>query len=374
MLRGHAESVNGLAFAPSDLLLASAGSDRTIKLWDPATGQERGALKGHAGPVRTLAFSADGRTLASGGGDSQVKLWDLANQARPPLRIDLGQDATHTAVTAWKRDGQTLATVSHRDRLVRLWDLLAEKEQVCLQGYTRAIEALAISSDGKLMAVAFDDQSIRIHELDTGRSRSPLTGHQARIESLRFAPDGRTLAAADRAGKVRLWDVPAGKAIGEEEHTGAIRALAFSSDGQKLAAGGERGNVRLWDIAAGSSSLAIADLPFTVEQLAFSPNDKILAVLGSTQLVIWDVPLRQTRARLKLPAGPAVLAFTPDGKTLATGQADGDITLWDPVTGQERATLSGHGGPIQARSFTADGQVLISAGQDGVVQVWRGSR
>ena len=155
-----------------------------------------------------------------------------------------------------------------------------------------------------------------------------------------------------------------------------MRALVFSADSKLLAAGGDRGNVRLWDTAGDSSSLALADLPFTVEQFAFAPDGQTLAVAGSTNmagsLVLWDLLRRQTRASLRLPAGPARAAFAADGKTLATGLADGGVILWDPVTGQERATLPGHNQPIQTLAFTSDGQTLIAVCGDGVVQAWRG--
>jgi WD40 repeat protein/serine/threonine protein kinase len=372
-LRGHLDAVNAVAFAPLGRTLASASDDGTVKLWDSTTGEARTTFKGHGKPVLSLAFSRDAATLASGSADQTIKLWDFPPRAdRPPFRVDLGGEPGKPPITVWTSDGRTLATVSHHDKIVRLWDLASETERLFLQGFAAQLDSLAISSDGRTLAAGADDLTIRFYEMANARLRQTLKVHVGRITCLSFSPDSKLLVSGGADAMVRFWDVADARELEAlPVHQGPLRCLVFSAKGAMLAASDGK-SVKLWDVTYRKLIADLGPPSAGVRTLAFSPDGKTLAVAPSNGVVyLWDVATRREDVVLKGHQAPVrSLAFSPDGKTLATGHADWNIVLWDPRTGQERATLSGHMHPVYALSFAADGQALFSVDEDGALRRW----
>jgi hypothetical protein len=162
-----------------------------------------------------------------------------------------------------------------------------------------------------------------------------------------FAPDGRTLAIPEQGDAVLLWDVVSDQPIWELRQESALTAIAFSPDGKHLAVAAQDGTIRVWDYAAGRPGMILeAGLPRTDGTTA------------PEAFPAWH------------PGIVFTLAYSPDGRTLATAGKDRLIHLWETATGKKRATLAGHTGAVYAVSFAADGKTLASAGQEGVVRLW----
>lgn len=241
-------------------------------------------------------------------------------------------------------DSNTLASASDH-KIVKLWDLNTQKVLASLSGHSQAAKSVAFSPDGKILATASDDKTIKLWQIETLEEICTLLGHSHAVKSVAFSPDGQILASGSWDKTIKLWDVNTGTEICTMTgHQLQVNSVAFSPQGQLLASASYDRTIRLWQIPALEGS------PRGLQ------NRPCYSLLGTLSGHAWAV---------------LTVAFSPDGKILATGSDDNTIKLWEVNTGQLICTLVGHSWSVVAVAFTADGETLLSASCDKTVKLWR---
>jgi len=222
---GHPTAVWAARLSPDGSLLATAGYDGLVRLWDVSTRQPKHDLKKHTGWVRSVAFSPDGTRLASAGEDGTVVLWDVAAGAEIKA---LAAHEGAVACVAYAPDGQTLAS-GGGDKLVKLWNAGDGSERARLEGHGDLVWAVAYAPDGGALASGGADRTIRLWNPADGKPRATLAGHTDWVTSLAFSGDGTRLVSGGIDGSVRLWDPSAaGEQEGPAKAESSVWTVAFA--------------------------------------------------------------------------------------------------------------------------------------------------
>ncbi|OLP17210.1 hypothetical protein BST81_17845 [Leptolyngbya sp. 'hensonii'] len=361
ILSGHRAEVRSVSFSPDGQTLITASFDGTAKLWT-RSGRELFTLTGHRDKIHSACFSPDGQTLATASEDGTVKLWNLQGQL---LRTLVGHQGPVLEVR-FSPDGRTLATASY-DRTAKLWTFEGRELQT-LKGHLDGVNSVDFSPDGQTIATSSGslDKSIRLWTL-AGRPLKTLSGHQASVMRVRFSPDGRTLLSAGSDNQVKLWSWDGQYLETLDGHENWVWDAEFSPDGQTIATASVDGTVKLWSPQVRSF---LRHEPLASD-VSFSPDGRLLATAGTDKIVqLWSLnPLQYQASLVGHEDSVAAVTFSPDGQTIATASYDGTARLWT-LQGQLLVKLIGHQNLVLDVAFSPNGQILATASRDKTVKLW----
>jgi WD40 repeat protein/serine/threonine protein kinase len=367
--------------------LASAGRTPDLKgefkVWDLNTSQEMLRVGGILEGVYCARFSPDGRWLATGGFDRGVTVWDVQTGHS---RLKLGNQ-NYTDV-AFSPDGRHLAAVGglftvHPDREVEVWDTQTGQKVHSLHGHVGALRCVTYSRDGRRIASAGLDQTIKLWDAASGQEVLTLRGHIDNVFCVAFSPNGHQLASASTDKTVRIWDAaPVDRQPSPEYrtlrgHAGAVTDVAFDpADGRTLVSAGTDGMVQTWDFRSGQKLSTLPESPSEFRlRVAYSRDGRRLAVVSARseqqKVKVWDIATAKEICTFQNQSkGDLCVAFSPDGRHVATAGFDFTVRVWDATTGAEVQTLQDHDWPIHGVAFSPDGRQLASCSADSTVRIW----
>ncbi|MEV8638208.1 WD40 repeat domain-containing protein [Streptosporangium sp. NPDC051023] len=396
----------------------------TVRSWDVTAGREKGDMSftlpaTSTGAHPLTALSRDGTRLAVLNRDNgdEIRFWETRThrQVGDSLKLHAGGLSS----IAFSQDGGTLIIGDLSGNVLSYDTKARQPKGAPFRAAVKGRSSVALSPDGEILAVGDRHGDVRLWNTRTRRRLGgPLKTHRGRVSDVAFGPDGTTLATAGGDGTARLWDVetrsPIGKRLREHSPFSSLGEILADPKGGKyiavydsvlpgpdrdtLASIDEDGTLWLWDVTEGfhlplsenddvSSALpGITDLPGLGEKdssvlgadyraylMAFSPDGESLATVGADDLLqLWGTGTHTSS--YKEQVGPAeAMAFSQDGTVLAAAGKDGTVRLWNVGTseGSEASvTLKGRGGSVEAVAFSQDGATLTALSGDGTVQLW----
>lgn len=423
--QAHRKTIHCLQFSPDGTLLATAGWDGAVRLWNTETGEESHPIQSTFGQevIFGVDFSPDGRWLAVGGGVggrfARAEIFEVST-GRKVRRL-----AGHFGVLSSIRfdpAGATLATACY-DGTTRVWQREEQREHLSLEGHEQPVWCIAFSRDGKHLASGSLDQSACLWDTDTASllvrinvgfpvislAFSPdgdrlatvgpnatarvwnlanpqdsitLSGHARTVMAVSWSPDGQTILTGSKDGTARLWSAVTGSLIRlATGHSNWVLSVAFSPDGERFITGSVDRTARIWETQTGRVLRVLGDHGAAVQQVAFSPEGQRVATgSGDRQARLWDAATgRRLLAMEGHLTGISSLAFSPDGGRLATAGAgfsmevpwllDNTAIVWDLRTGQPLVKLQAHANTVVAVAFGPEGRRLATASADNTIRI-----
>jgi WD40 repeat protein len=397
-LRGHVAPIRAMALHPDGARLVTGAEDGTAGIWDMRDDRSTAALTGYRRRLRELglrlpqqlaglglddrpfAFAADGRVLAAAAGpENGLLVWEPGGEAS--LQAGGASPVSAVAATA---DSGLRAMIGRFDGTVQFWG--GGRAPVEVGRHAAAVSAIAASDDGRRFLSVALDGTARLWNGGEGAPGPQLAGHAGPILAATFTPDGRLAATAAADGTARLWNAESGVEVARFEHGAAqppphVLTVAFSPDGTRVLTAAADGRARLWTVGAPTDAPLVLVHDGMLRSAAFDPSGRfIVTVCDDGAAHLWrtadgfHVGTRWRRNGAAIDAaafvpGPPQPSGAADQQYVVTAAEDGVVEVWAgplPVL-----TLRGHVGAVTAIGFDRAGRQLLTASADGSLRLWR---
>ncbi|MDM8005482.1 MAG: protein kinase [Phycisphaerae bacterium] len=407
------DAFGDVAFSGDGAYIVGGRLDRTLRVWEVATGRQIQTISGRNSFLTSLAVSPDGRSVLIGEDDARVSLWDLVSgsemrnwsgHSAAVLGIGFMHEGT-SAISCSPREcllwnlpsaGGARAFCGHQQivyavaispdghtalsgdasGLIWQWDVATGRAIKVLVGHTAAVRHLAILPDGRRALSAGSDETLRLWDVFTNAAPRVLIGQKGEPSSLTVSPDGATALSSSYDGSLWLWDLQAGNGRElrrEKPGLDQIGRVCVAPDGRSALCGHRGGAVSLLDLASGTERWRSAGHQENVNGVGFLCDGHTgLSVSIENTLILWELATGKQLSQLH---GPQLsyfsrVALAPDGESVFYGGYDGGIRMVSTRTGKQLRILSRHAGGINSLAVSRDGRVLLAGSEDRTVSIW----
>lgn len=371
ILKGHIDEVFDVKFSPDGSLIVTASCDHTSKLWNAQTGELLRTFEGHTEGILSVAWSPDGKHILTGSIDRTARIWEVTSAVTVgtvPTRLG------YVEAVAFSPDGKSLL-VGNGDSRARLWDVQTGTLLQTFEGHTGPIFTVAWSPDLKHIATGGEDGAARVWNVQTGEIAhvlQPDYGASGPIASITFTPDGKTVMTGSKDFTVRLWNVATGSLIESLYQYGiGVNVMAFSLDGRYVAVGDNKGKVYLRDLQAKTPAVEVSAFsymvsdPYNITGLAFGLNSKSLFVVRSYNTIMtWDIEGGGV-THWGSSIHPFSIVPSPDEQTIVIGTQSGSVAIYG---GYEFGY--NHSEAVISLAWSLDGKLIASGSMDGTARIW----
>ena len=370
----RAGSISGLAYSSDGQLIASAGGDEKVLLWNATTHKPDGKALEHEFTVQSLVFGSKTKTLAVSG-TNQIAIWDVGSRQQKTPLLSITKGTIERVV--FSPEERVLATCSSSGS-VNFWDTTNWQPLGDPWEFGSTLKSLAFSPSGELLVVAAWDQST-VWDFKSHKLIHTLSGiHTGAVNQVEFTPDGKLIASGSDDGTVVLWNVQSGKTEGSrlETHSG-VNSLAFLEHGKYLVSAADDGRVLVWNLETRKEAAVHLFSGIGVTHVAVN-QENYVGVVGDRQGNVVLLNLVPDIIESPLQAMPAFtgstaadcIAFSPDGKLLAVAYQDNRTVIYDLIQHKALEPALEQDSPVTALTFSPDGSTLMSGSLSGTVSLW----
>jgi WD40 repeat protein len=368
-LEGHTSWVTACAVTPDGRHVVSASYDKTLKIWELASGRALATLEGHTARVTACAVTPDGRHVVSASWDETLKVWELASGRALATLEGHTNWVNACAVTP---DGQHVVSASD-DQTLKVWELASGRALATLEGHTDSVRACAVTPDGRHVVSASADKTLKVWELASGRVWATLEGYIYLVNACAVTPDGRHVVSASQDRTLKVWELASGRALATlEGHTLSVTACAVTPDGRHVVSASQDRTLKVWELASGRALATLEGHTALVSSCAVTPDGPhLVSASWDKTLKVWELGSGRALPTLEGHTSDVhACAVTLDGRHVVSASADRTLKVWERASGRALATLEGHTHLVTACAVTPDGRHVVSASQDRTLKVW----
>jgi WD40 repeat protein len=368
-LQGHTYWVFACQISPDNRFIVSASLDKTLKVWDTATGVERFTLSGHTDSLQSCQISADNRFIVSASDDGTLKVWDTATGVE---RFTLVGHANSVRDCQISPDNRFIVSASS-DNTLKVWDTATGVECFTLIGHTDSLQSCQISPDNRFIVSASDDGTLKVWDTATGAERFTLVGHANSVRDCQISPDNRFIVSASSDKTLKVWDTATGvERFTLSGHTAGVLGCQISPDNRFIVSASSDNTLKVWDTATGAECFTLSGHSYSVWVGKISPDNRfIVSASSDNTLKVWDTATGTERFTLTGHTDwVSDCQVSPDNRFIVSASDDKTLKVWDTATGTERFTLTGHTAGMLGCQISADNRFIVSASKDETLKVW----